>query len=157
MALVAPHQVGTSWTRNVTSVRCIGSRILPLDHQGRPYLLLTGKRGYGNTLWPPRLSMWNKEQTLTVTIYGGKQFTKKDRTGKQESSHILNNKLVTRTWKLAFSIWTFQAIIPEDKRPHQRDGSHDNCGNLDQEALSRPRSLLQAFQWVQPRPEELSS
>ena len=25
------------------SVRCIGSRILPLDHQGRPYLLLTGK------------------------------------------------------------------------------------------------------------------
>ena len=157
MALVALHQVGTSWTRNVTSVRCIGSRILPLDHQGRPYLLLTGKRGYGNTLWPPRPSKWNKEQTLTVTIYGGKQCTKKDRTGKQESSHILNNKSVTRTWKSAFPIWTFQAIILEDKRPHQRDGSHDNCGNLDQEALGRPRSLLQAFQWVQPRPEELSS
>ena len=122
---------------------------------GKALLFVDWERG--NRLWPPRPSKWNKEQTLTVTIYGGKQCTKKDRTGKQESSHILNNKSVTRTWKSAFPIWTFQAIILEDKRPHQRDGSHDNCGNLDQEALGRPRSLLQAFQWVQPRPEELSS
>lgn len=38
-----------------------------------PTLPQPEERGYGNTLWTLRPSTWNKEQAITVTIWGGKE------------------------------------------------------------------------------------
>lgn len=50
--LVAPQQVGSSWTRDQTSVPCAARWILPLDHQGSPYLAAFDGGGLGSCYLP---------------------------------------------------------------------------------------------------------